>query len=396
MSMTFPILGRGANFVNSATRYTGIQPNYLDSYDASATNVENVAVGSGTLQNFSVTLGSAPGAGTSVAFTVTKNGSDTSITATISDTATNATDTTHTVTYTQGDRLGLKIVPTSTPTASAIMFALESVASAQHMFTRSNVTQGTTRYTGMQAGQASATANLAQNVAPTAGNITACYVKLSTTPVSGNTVTYTLVINGADSAATFSIANPATTGSWSGTVALAAGDIFYWKSVATATSGNPSGWIGTEFTPTTDGESMQLLSPSTAINASGNNYLPLSSGIGTGSTTETSRANRNNTTAWTLKNLYVNLNTAPGGAASYTATVRSNAANTSITTTVTGSSTTGNDTTHTGTATSGGLLTINFVGASTPATSVVQGSYVTYLTPTASSVKQLTLTGVGV
>ena len=169
MTMTSLILGKGVNTTNSATRYIGIQSNYLDTWNATVGNVEMVAATSGTLQNFYFTLGTAPGAGTQYVFTVTINGSTTGITCTIADANTTASDTTHTAAYSAGDTIGIQAVPTGTPAAGAPTWAIESVGADQPLFTKHTVTQNTTLYSAMQAGASNATANLVQNIIPTAG-----------------------------------------------------------------------------------------------------------------------------------------------------------------------------------------------------------------------------------
>lgn len=88
----------------------------------------NIFVGNSyTIQRLHVDLVSAPGTGTSYAFTLRKNAADTALTCTIADSATAGSDNTHTVSVVDGDSLDIKVVPTSTPSATPAHVYIEVV-----------------------------------------------------------------------------------------------------------------------------------------------------------------------------------------------------------------------------------------------------------------------------
>lgn len=68
----------------------------------------------------------------------------------------------------------------------------------------------------------------------------------------------------------------------------------------------------------------------------------------------------------TVSQLYVKLDTAPGGSASYTFKIRKNGADTGVTLTITGAATSGTDTSHSVTFAAGDVITISSTPASTP------------------------------
>ncbi|MGH9364833.1 MAG: hypothetical protein ACRD1B_06155, partial [Thermoanaerobaculia bacterium] len=85
-------------------------------------DVEQIMTVSGTLAALNVRLNGSPdnGAGTqSYAFTVRKNGADTSpaVTCTISETATSCSDNTNSASFSAGDLISIKSVPSGTPAA---------------------------------------------------------------------------------------------------------------------------------------------------------------------------------------------------------------------------------------------------------------------------------------
>jgi hypothetical protein len=76
------------------------------------------------------------------------------------------------------------------------------------------------------------------------------------------------------------------------------------------------------------------------------------------------------TQAGTLKNLFVKLTAAPGGAASYRVTIRLNGANTALVVNVTGAATTGSDTVDTVAYAAFDLVSaeVNLIGGPGPST----------------------------
>lgn len=82
-----------------------------------------------------------------------------------------------------------------------------------------------TNYVSLYGGGAVTATETRGQVVPFAQHITTFSVSRITAPGAGNTVTYTLRDNGANTAATITLSGTATTGNWTGSVALAANDL---------------------------------------------------------------------------------------------------------------------------------------------------------------------------
>src|SRR5437868_13471187 len=103
MAQLSPIFSRGLAASATVNSWYPLCSNYNNSAvtaaEINASQPISTDGSGGTLNNFSVTVTTAPGAGTSYAFTLIKNGVDTAITANIADTATASNDLTHSVSY---------------------------------------------------------------------------------------------------------------------------------------------------------------------------------------------------------------------------------------------------------------------------------------------------------
>lgn len=87
-------------------------------------------------------------------------------------------------------------------------------------------------------------------IMPCSGTINGMSIYLAAAPGAGRSWTYTLRVNGVDSALSVTVANPAVTGSSFVDVAVSAGDIVNWKITPSGTpTGSAACRILTEFTP---------------------------------------------------------------------------------------------------------------------------------------------------
>jgi hypothetical protein len=195
--------------------------------------------------------------------------------------------------------------------------------------------------------------NKVWSVCPTAGTIKNLGWKVLDHTSFGSTYTITLRKNGVDTALTITFVSDNTakyTEDLVHSVAVAAGDILDLKVVIVGAGGTQVGGsaCGMVFTSAIDGESLLIGGTYQNLNNAGTNYAVLTLGRGSEiwKTPITSRLDGAHS-GFTLKNLYMALTVAPGGATSYVFTVLKNGTVTTMTVTIAGAATTGNDLLHT-------------------------------------------------
>lgn len=210
------------------------------------TTARTVVPTGGTVKNFRVKLQTAPGAGKSRSFTIVKNGTDTACTFTISDAATTGADTTNTVSFSAGDEISVKTVPSGTPAASTAGFGavfLATVDGEGIIFgtdTAATVNDGTNAsYTVLNGIGVSNTESAAvQSVGP-AMTLSDLFVVLSAAPGAGKTLTFDVRVNSASPANDLSVAitgAATTTGNdTTHTVTVAAADLLGLRVVPAST-----------------------------------------------------------------------------------------------------------------------------------------------------------------
>jgi hypothetical protein len=76
-----------------------------------------------TISDFRVRLNGSPGAGNSYTFIVRQNGADTAVTCAITDAAISCADTVNTVAFAVGDRISIRSIPASSPTARTMTWS---------------------------------------------------------------------------------------------------------------------------------------------------------------------------------------------------------------------------------------------------------------------------------
>lgn len=402
--MISPILAR-AGTDTTATRFIPLASTVQTTPNATEANSKQPMPDSGTLSNFFVNRPIAPGVGTSVTYTVRKNGVNTGITLTISDTATTGSDTTHSDTYVAGDLYDVTIVPTGTVATSTAAYSIENNSTGQALLTSEITSPSTTvpNYLGLQNGLIGSTAPTTNaTVIPTPGVIDRAYLNTSVTVGAAKSYTITLVVNGVDTALTTSVSGNVQTqnSDLTHTVSVNAGDTAYWRIDPSGTPGAARTYIAARFTPTTDGESIQTFASTTNLSVSTSQF----SGVHWGTASYVSTGSENARADWLgttfdLKKLYVVHSVAPTGATkTYTSVVRSNLANTIVTTAVVDTATTNNDTSHTGTHTGPAWVGMNTTGSNTPTVSALAWGFVTYRAPVvvgAATGGTLLLMGVG-
>jgi hypothetical protein len=265
----------------------------------------------GEIGNLVVRLTAAPGVGKSFTYTFVKNGTPTALSVTIADAATDGRSTSF-ISIASGD-------------TGYWQRSFTGVLPADHIpkltFEFVHADDYISGYSGLFDGLSSTPARIAPlsphrdqafNVIPTPGDLTALDYVLQTAPGSGKSRLLTLYKNavaqdgsGGTPDTRVTIADLATTGSWSGTVSLAAGDYIDVRDVATSSPANSVVSISATFAADTDGESIV---PGLAIPAgpTPRYYAPSAqcSGAGDDDTTETNMEVLGGVSSFVLSNWY--------------------------------------------------------------------------------------------
>ena len=204
-------------------------------WESTEANTEIVVPLAGTLKNLRVVIGGNPGADKSYAFTARINESSPANgpTCTIAGgTDTSCTDLTNTATVVAGDRIGIQVVPSGTPTTRQVRGAVLTFATGTDgdFFIASTDSDAmatcATSYTYLQAGDAAgnATEGVIQQIGQVM-TITAIYVDVSGAPGAGTSYQFTLFQNEGTTGLTCTISGAsATTCNSTGTVTIAADD----------------------------------------------------------------------------------------------------------------------------------------------------------------------------
>jgi len=399
-------ISSGGNKVPSSTvtNYSHATGNTLF-YSTVESDVRNVIPFAGTAKDFAAAVATAPAAGKSWAFTLMKNGAATSITCTISGTATTCTDTVNTTSLVAGDVLSIRSIPTGTPTSPVNVRqswtfsggARESVILGSSRTAAFSTVS--TQYGGLQGSVGNnATLYNRDQVFPTAGTLSSLYVDLVGVAGAGASYVITLNKNGTDQTLTCTISGAAATtcNDTINSFSVVAGDLVAIKVVPSAGPAPTArvGRWGVKWAPTTDGEAVLMVNSGGSLNTAG--LARYTSIQGSSNLWQSSEAPTHNLgSAFTLKSMYIALNGAPGGAASYTFRSRKNAANGALVVTVSAAATTGSDTTNSDTIAALDLIDASSLSAGTPTARIGKLGFVAYTAPSGSTLRLLSSTGVG-
>lgn len=198
-------------------------------------------------------------------------------------------------------------------------------------------------------------------VCPSSGKIKNLRVVLETSPGSGKSWAFTLMVDSVASALTVTISDSATIGSdLSNQVSVTAGQVVTIRAIPTGTPTQPVIGFTTIFTGDTAKESLIMGSTNgLGLNSAATAFWPISIGPGSADPTSELIAQQLCAGAGTIKNLYVQLTADPGtDPDAYRFTLRKNGVSQSLTTTITANDTTGNDTSNSFTVAAGDLLTL--------------------------------------
>lgn len=210
-----------------------------------------------------------------------------------------------------------------------------------------------------------------QMVMPSAGSFNNLRVKFNTAPGVGKNYVITLRVNGVDSAITVTLSDANTTvADTTHSVSVVAGDLVNFTITPT---GTPALAVDVstviQFTGTTENESVLLSSGgSNTEGTSGTFYTSVGGCAFSISQTTENVVSTIMAVSGNLKNLYVKMTTAPGGATNRVFALMVNGVATSLTCTVTGAATTGSDTSNSVAVVAGDQVSIRDITSGSAAT----------------------------
>ncbi len=235
-----------------------------------------------------------------------------------------------------------------------------------------NPTAGSVRYLpldGVLPTPASTETQISQ-VIPDDITVTNWFVKVANAPVSGHTLTLTIVKNGTDTAKVLTIVGGATTGSDTSSLSFSKGDRVSVKYELSSGGTNPSGITWTL---------LQSGSGQCVLFGGGTSQITASTFFGPVGNAQSTTENLGACPlpfAGTVKNLYVTSDAAMTGTMSWTVTVRASG-DTTLTCVLDVSNPTANhDTTHTPAVSAGNRMSVHVVAANSPSASRIAGGFV--------------------
>lgn len=192
-------------------------------------------------------------------------------------------------------------------------------------------------------------------------------VKLRAAPGAGNSYAFTFRVEGVDTAAVVTISGTDTSGTWSGSISITAGDRVSIKYVPTSTPDVTRAAWSCVFEAGTNEAPLFLSLGTSGFNDSGVNTTYTGYyGANITSTTEISRQQVISTPG-TFSKFYISLTAAPGVGKSYAITFRKNGADQAITLTISDTNTDGSDLTNSFSVVAGDVISIKEVPSGTPA-----------------------------
>lgn len=347
-------------------------------------NIRCVIPTGGTLRNLRIRRNFALDVSQEMTFTVVKNGTATSLSAVIDAEEQTGEDLTNEVSVSAGDQLTLKSEATNGSPSNAIpTWSVEFESSSAQKCAimgagQSQLSFNETRNSGiMGVNTWTATEANVLGVIPTAGTLTALYVRSSANIEVDGEAAFTVRVNGSNTALTCTISDGTTASITGQSVAVSAGDTIAIRVATNSDTGSfYAGW-GVLFEPTVDGESV-LIGGTGENTPTSNEYWNGCSCVAE-AWSDNELVRHTLSSATTLKKLYVKLATAPGAGKDYSFTVYDSESPTALTCTIADTDTTGNDTTNTVSVSDYGLITIALEGTSTPAASKAYWGMVSYI-----------------
>ena len=353
--MPTPIYGIGCGSTStpdtSSASYCPLQTSKGIRFNTTeTTDTSDVVATAGIISNLYVKLTNAPNTGKSWVVALRVNGVTTTLTCTIADGATTGSDVAHTISVAAGDKVGYIWTPSSTPDASGAVYVsslFSGTASNESITVAGTGTAtpgtGSTSYIGLCGKDNSGTTEAQHNtIVPTAGTFTKLYVEVSVAPGVGKSWAFTLMKNGSATGITCTIADTATAANDTAhTATCVATDKIYLKAVPSGTPASATMKYGTCFVPTVSGESIiSSIVLGSGISAAGTTYGYLVGGATNDFTATEAQHGYLSQPKVIVKNIYIDLDTAPGASKSWQFALREAGSTSAITATVSDAATT--------------------------------------------------------
>lgn len=367
---------------------------------------DTVMPSAGSISNLRITLTGTPGAGASYQFTLLVDGVASALTVTIADSATSGADTLNSVAVTAGQLVALECVPTNTPTIRDMTHTAlftgdvrnESVMMGTNMGVPLDSVSNEFMSVMYGTNGASTTEADHEQLVAGSGTVKNLYVKLHVDPgTDPDAYRFTLRKNGVSQTLTVTITANATTGNdTANSFTVAPGDKL---SILVEPLNTPSvaphaAW-GVTFEADTDGESLILCGSTDINNASTTEFNSIAQSPvsllwgGSGSGDLVSRAHGQ---TCTLRDLHIDLASAPGSGNTLTYTIRLNqATNSNLSVAITGTDTTGSNLVNSADIDDDDEVNIQCVPASGPTVSVAKWGMVQFIGPKAGAVGNIVI-----
>lgn len=306
---------------NAAVNYSSICMRANAGWNATQTLRTQLIPDTGVLKRWQLNVSAAPGAGKSWTFEIMLNGVASGYSITIADSATFGRNDNE-LAITAGDIISVRSTPSGSPTAAGVRHqsVFESSVIGNIPFPCGiNTTLGTTSglFSSLLGGEVWATSaggTSQQLLCPASGTIRNMYVNSDSSPGASNTMTFTARKNGTNQSLVTTISGASTTGNdLSNSFTVAAGDLVdirYDVTVGGAWGANKTVNWGVVFQP--DNQTQQpVLSGGNLLATATENYMQIQTPAIVPNATELNVANflTNNSR---LRNLYAQLDTAPG------------------------------------------------------------------------------------
>ncbi len=235
-------------------------------------------------------------------------------------------------------------------------------------------TSGTTYAAVSSGGYSISTESATEQLIGSAGKLSSLRIRLNTAPGSGKSWTFTLRLNGADTACVVTISDTATTGvDAAHEITVAAGDRVSIGIVPSGTPASTKAQTAITYEGTTSKESVILSTSRSDLSVSATQYFHLNGdGITTGLGTTESDYTQIIPTAGKIRKLYVSLTAAPGTGKTRTFTLMVNGSPSALTCAVSNSATTANDTAHDVTVAAGDEVSVRSEVSGTPTAATVK------------------------
>lgn len=268
------------NTLSTSTTYRSVFRHYNGIFSNEPNTAIEITIPC-TVRDLAIALTAAPGGATSRTFTVRKNGADTALTITISGASTSGSNTSDAITFAVGDTISLKCTVSGSPAntgMSGFSLTIDGTTTGESMYGSCAGTNtiplsvGTSIKADLFHGQNNfwtTAGSYSGQVASAPGAVTKIVYRLmngsgvATSPGTSNGIRFTVYKNrvaqdgsGGTTDTRCTVTGSATSGTWTGSLAVANGDQFYVLAESLdASNAAVAVSISAKFVATTDGES---------------------------------------------------------------------------------------------------------------------------------------------